>query len=430
MYVQKTDFEELKVQFNSMIAQLTELTTQARANQALTAQVGELTTEAQANRGLNTRIDSLLAQIEANQGLSTKVDELAAKVGTNFKPAIEPYKDVSVTVSMPKDVSLDIFKTLPEFDGNRSKYPTWRSTTNTAIGLLKNHPTSMRYFEALMIIRNKIVGAASNILNNYNTAFNFDAIIDRLDFTYADKRPMYILEQELTVLQQGKMSLDEFFDKVNEKLNAIVNKINMTYKENQTAKAFVDQANEKALRTFITGLNNRKGEVLYASKPQSLPEAYAMLQTIINDQERISYANRFNKGEDRQALRNPQFKPIQHQNRQTENLSINKPSNYQNYRENQQNIAEAMEIDRSSTAVNVVKNQSNRQLDARSKEICQKAIPVHRLTNRKKFNGSTMLLMRQVMLVQSCMKSILKSIMTTNLTAHQMKFRMKHRVFF
>lgn len=48
-----------------------------------------------------------------------------------------------------------------------------------------------------MIIRNKVVGAAPNILNNYNTAFNFNAIMERLDFTNADKRPIYILEQEL-----------------------------------------------------------------------------------------------------------------------------------------------------------------------------------------------------------------------------------------
>lgn len=175
---------------------------------------------------------------------------------------------------------------------------------------------------------------------------------------------MYILEQELTVLQQGKTTLDEFFDKVNERLNSIVNKINMTYKEEQTAKAFIDQANEKALRTFITGLNSRKGEVLYASKPKSLPEAYAMLQTILNDQERISYANRFNRSEERQTLRNPQFKPIQYQSRNFENHPINKAGNFQSYRENSQKIAEAMEVDRTSTAVNVERNQSNRNVDA------------------------------------------------------------------
>lgn len=128
-------------------------------------------------------------------------------------------------------MSLHIFKSLPEITGVLEQYATWRSTTNTAMKLLNGHESSMRYFEALMIVRNKITGGASNILNNYNTAFNFQAIIDRLDFTYSDKRPLYVLEQELLVLQQKKLSLDEFYDKVIEKLNCIVNKINMTYKK-------------------------------------------------------------------------------------------------------------------------------------------------------------------------------------------------------
>lgn len=328
---------------------------------------------------LQTQVAALVLKVNT---LTMQLDEAkaAAQVAAQAAaqaPKPEVYTDLTVNVSVPKDVSLDIFKTLPEFDGERLKYATWRSTAKTAISLLKNHPTSMRYFEALMIIRNKITGAASNILNNYNTAFNFDAIIDRLDFTYADKRPMYILEQELLILQQGKMSMDQFFDKVNEKLNSIVNKINMTYKENQTAKAFIDEANEKALRTFITGLSNRKGEVLYASKPKSLPEAYAMLQTITNDQERISYANRFNKGEELQKMRHPHFRPVQQQgwrenpienqrgfenwreksNEKSDNL-LNKPSNQQQ--------AEAMEVDRTSTAVNIERksNRSNQQFNA------------------------------------------------------------------
>lgn len=262
---------------------------------------------------------------------------------------------MNVTIIEAKDVSLHIFKTLPEFTGERDQYATWRTMTKTAIKLLENHKETMRYFEALMIIRNKIIGAASTILNNYNTAFNFEAIIDRLDFTYADKRPLYILEQDLLVLQQNKLNLDEFYDKVNEKLNCIVNKINMTYKEKHTAMAFIEGANEKALRTFITGLNNRRGEILYASNPSSLPEAYARLQTIINDQARITFANRFNQRDNEKEkgyeMRNPQFKF-------KETLQRSSQSN-QNVRSNPKFTApEPMEIDKSSIHVNVGGNSN------------------------------------------------------------------------
>lgn len=164
-----------------------------------------------------------------------------------------------------------------------------------------------------------------------------------MDFSYADKRPLYILEQEMTILHQNKLTIDEFYDEVNEKLNNIIIKINMTYKDKTTTKPFIESANQKALRTFITGLNNRRGEILYASNPSSLPEAYAKLQTITNDQERIFFAKRFTNNQPTGTIRkNPQFR----------------------YKDNINKIPdpEPMEIDRSSTFVNVpIQPQTNRQ---------------------------------------------------------------------
>lgn len=294
-----------------------------------------------------TKMTSVEDQLAA---LMKQVNELKLQVEKQQKPTVTEYTDVTVTVANATDISLHVFKSLPEFSGNREKYATWRSMTSTAIKLLEAHKDQLRYAEALIIIRNKVTGAASNILNNYNTAFNFDAIIDRLDFTYADKRPLYILEQELSILQQNKFTVDQFYDKINEKLNCIVNKINMSYKERAIAKAFIENANTKALRTFITGLSNRKGELLYASNPQSLPEAYARLQTIMTDQERISFANRYiNKEKEKETnpMRNPQFR-------------YNDQTNYESHRNqrSQPNKSEPMDVDKSSTHVNIGQGQA------------------------------------------------------------------------
>lgn len=69
----------------------------------------------------------------------------------------------------------------------------------------------------------------------------------RLDFTYADQRPIYIIEQEMTVLQQKSSSLEDFYDEVNKKLNALINKINMTYANAAIANAMIADASDKAL---------------------------------------------------------------------------------------------------------------------------------------------------------------------------------------
>lgn len=259
------------------------------------------------NQDLNEIITHLQAQINILNERSIQQQQAA-------NPTVEEHRALTFNIQRPEDVSLNLYKTLPEFSGDRMNYATWRNIVKTAMKLLENHQNSMQYCQALMITRNKIIGAASIVLNNYNTPFNFEAIIARLDFTYADKRPIYIMEQELLVLQQNRLSIDEFFDKVNEKLNAIINKINMTHTDQATTQALMMGVNEKALRTFITGLNSRRGEILYASNPTSLPEAYAKLQTIIHDHERIRFANRYNHTDQNKRnfesypAKNPQFR--------------------------------------------------------------------------------------------------------------------------
>lgn len=314
-------------------------------------------------QAIQTIQNQLLAQSIASSEAQNSSTEAVSQTEA------EEYADVSISINGPNDVSIEIFKSLPVFNGDRDKYATWRSSVTTAIGFLDDHQNSSRYVEALLIIRNKVIGPAAKILNNYNTAFNFNAIIDRLDFSFKDRRPLYILEHELVVLQQKGLTVDEFFDLVNEKLNDIVNKINMTYKEKSTAKAFIQAATDKALRTFVTGLNGRKGELLYAAHPTSLQEAYARLQTIASDQERVNFARQYNyKGEN---SRNPQIRTIQQPNRINENSSSNvKPNNQQNWREksfispinhqsSNRETAEAMEVDKSSMNVNVERNRSN-----------------------------------------------------------------------
>lgn len=223
--------------------------------------------------------------------------------------------------------------------------------------IFEGHKDKPKYFEALNIVRNKIIGSASETLTNYNTVFNFEAIISRLDFTYSDKRPTYIIEQELTVLQQRSLSFEDFCDEVNKKLNAVINKINMSQREKKVAIAMIEDVSAKAPLTFITGLRGYMGQILYAANPKSLPDAYAKLQTIINEQERIKFANQFNQTPVQKfdtGRMNPNFKmktkPV---NETTKYLPMvpSKPTIPLPYRPTDK--VTPMEIDKSSMNVNV-----------------------------------------------------------------------------
>jgi len=74
------------------------------------------------------------------------------------------------------------------------------------------------------IIRSKIRGTADAVLSSFGTILNFDAIIDRLDFPYSDKRQIHVIEQEMGTLRQGSLTLLQYIDEVEKKLTLLTKK--------------------------------------------------------------------------------------------------------------------------------------------------------------------------------------------------------------
>jgi len=63
----------------------------------------------------------------------------------------------------------------------------WRQSATDAYELFKPYNGSNAHYQAVTIIRNKIRGPALALLVSYNTVLNFDAILARLDCSYAGK---------------------------------------------------------------------------------------------------------------------------------------------------------------------------------------------------------------------------------------------------
>ena len=114
-------------------------------------------------------------------------------------PEVIPYKDVEIGPGIQRDESLDIVKSLPKFDGKQERDVSWRQAAQTAYKTFETHMGSSKHSQIVAIIRNRIKGAADMTLASFNTALNFRAIIYRLYFTYSDKRPIYLIEPELSV---------------------------------------------------------------------------------------------------------------------------------------------------------------------------------------------------------------------------------------
>jgi len=141
------------------------------------------------------------------------------------------------------------------------------------------------------------------VLSSYNTPFNFKAIIDRLDFTYADKRPIYLIEQELSTLRQGNLTLIEYYDEVARKLTLLISKTIMKFHANLAA-SLNKKYRMDALRIFISGSKKQLSDILFSARPKDLPSAWALAQEVEANHERFHFANNYAKCLEDRAQRN------------------------------------------------------------------------------------------------------------------------------
>lgn len=315
---------------------------------------------------LATASSSQIAQLAAtNVELSQKLNQLEAtqnsyQLQTNL--TVTEYADIVPTYTSGNDIQLDAFKVLHEFSGDKRIYRSWRTQVCKLMKQIENYQTHPRYAAGLSIIRAKITGPASDILINNNTAHHIDAIIDRLDFSYADQRPLYVIEAEMTTIKQHSKSLQEFYDAINQALNMVLTKIAMTYKEAAEQKSLIAETQSKAIRTFITGLNSALiRTTLYGNMPNSLSKAFAVAQTIQYDNQHLQLEYK-SVEQQRNAKKFVETRPASNPNFRYQTQQLN-PTSKPNFNAAPQNKLQQkptpMEIDSSGQFVQKTQNQHN-----------------------------------------------------------------------
>ena len=223
------------------------------------------------------------------------IDELTKRFSVLETPyRVEECKPIEIIPGLVCNESLDIVKSIPKFDGNSVRYVSWRQAAVTAHKLYEGYEGSSKYYQVAAIIRNKVVGAADTVLSCYNTVLNFRAILARLDFSYGDKKTIFTLEQELLTLKQGSNTITYFYDEVERKLTAILNKVLMSNAEDQALiESLSGKYRENALRAFISGLRRPMCDILFSSKPIDLSSALALTQELETNNSRYHFATTY-----------------------------------------------------------------------------------------------------------------------------------------
>lgn len=251
--------------------------------EALETRCNTVTQTLEHTRTENARLAAIITnQNQINTNLETKLNEV--KSGLGIVPNIPVLEEIRTTYTDGSEIQLDAFKSLPIFNGDQSNYRSWREEASRLMDSIKNFKTHSKYAAALTIVKSKIQGAAANVLTNYNTIFNFEAIRNRLDYTYSNQEPLYVLQDMMKAITQKRSTLSEYHDEINKNLNLIISKITMSGDPPNIIDRLIKNANDDAVRIFIDGMSDNftRGS-LYSATINDLEHAFAIARRIEHD---------------------------------------------------------------------------------------------------------------------------------------------------
>ena len=170
----------------------------------------------------------------------------------------------------------DYVKGLNFFDGKPTELISWITEVEEILLMYRDLPRDCTQYGLLLrTIRRKIVGEASDVLNANNILSDWPSIKSTLILYYRDKRDLKTLDSELTAIRKlPTESLSSYFSRVNELLNAIIAQVQMNPAMNGHTTSHIDYFREKALDSFIRGLERNLSLLLKTKTPTNLNTAY------------------------------------------------------------------------------------------------------------------------------------------------------------
>ncbi|GBP07838.1 Retrovirus-related Gag polyprotein from transposon HMS-Beagle [Eumeta japonica] len=185
----------------------------------------------------------------------------------------------------------DVVKCLKEFSGQPGEFNSWKKSVERILSIYDPIRGTPKYYGILSVIRNKITGNADVALESYNTPLNWQAISQCLITHYGDKRDLSTLEYQMTTLVQGSSNIQEFYQQVYTHLSLILNKLGCLQMSNESLSLLSKSYRDKALDTFIRGLNGDLPRLLGMREPTDLPQALHLCLKLENQNFRANHAN-------------------------------------------------------------------------------------------------------------------------------------------
>lgn len=197
----------------------------------------------------------------------------------------EQIKNLTMAPTAPTTPTLrrEYLDMIPEFSGNSKELSRFIDIAEKLINkfYIRDNPQDFQNDYLIGTIRSKIIGEASDILDNA-TYVTWDDIKRILKDTYKDKRDMYTLNIEMTNLRQGNETPFDFYHRLQELLNLQIAQIKLEAFNQIEVLSLQKYVSKLALRVLLRGLKDPVGSLMRTKNPDSLQAALNMLTNDFN----------------------------------------------------------------------------------------------------------------------------------------------------
>lgn len=176
----------------------------------------------------------------------------------------------------------DLIKDLPTFSGDPNEVSVWIDDAEGLVKLYQPRANSSindknKFHVICKAIRRKIKGEANDALVASNVNINWYSIKKTLLTYYGEKRDIVTLDYQLMNASQRGRPIEEYYDEVNKLLSLIANQIktDMRYMHPEASRAMLENFNDKAIDSFMRGLDGDLGKFLKNYRPESLAQAFS-----------------------------------------------------------------------------------------------------------------------------------------------------------
>lgn len=223
----------------------------------------------------------------------------------------DPPADIHEAVAQSKIP--EPIKILPSFDGNEKGLHNWLAQVQAVLDVY--HPWRQNLFYQMWFtaVRSKIIGKANEALITHNVPNNWIQIRECLIEVFGDRRDLSTLCQGISLLRQGKKSLNDFYEEVSSLDTDISIKVSNDVNYAAHQQAVMHFVRMLTRNSFIDGLNEPYSSYTRNYRPNTLSEAYkaALAQQQAEarkkdrfpssqTQDRPSSQNRYQRGENSQ----------------------------------------------------------------------------------------------------------------------------------